>query len=99
MRTIALEEHYATPAFMAGPGGSITAMASATGHAEIVEEAAHPVEPICDLGGRRVAAVDAAGIGLHVLALSPPGAGRRRRAGADSRHHRNPPRHPHQIRI
>jgi hypothetical protein len=48
-------------------------MASATGNAEIVEQAAQLVEQLCDLGGHRIAAMDAAGIDLQVLSLTAPG--------------------------
>src|SRR6202453_1489739 len=60
MRTIALEEHYATAGFLRGPGGWL---ASRSGI----------VEPISDLGDGRVAAMDEAGIDLAVLSLAAPG--------------------------
>ncbi len=60
MRTIALEEHYATAGFIAGPGGWLR---SRPGIAE----------PICDLGAARIAAMDDAGVDLAVLSLAAPG--------------------------
>lgn len=60
MRTIALEEHYATPAFMAGPGRHLRADAELAGR-------------LCDLGDERIAEMDAARIDVQVLSLSPPG--------------------------
>ena len=60
MRTIALEEHYATTGFLRGPGGWL---ASRPGI----------IEPICDLGDGRIAAMDDAGIDLAVLSLAAPG--------------------------
>src|SRR3984957_7030338 len=60
MRTIALEEHYATTAFLRGPGSWL---ASRTGI----------VEPISDLGDARIAAMDEGGVDLAVLSLAAPG--------------------------
>jgi predicted TIM-barrel fold metal-dependent hydrolase len=60
MRTIALEEHYATAGFLRGPGGWL---ASRSGI----------VEPISDLGDGRIAAMDEAGVDLAVLSLAAPG--------------------------
>jgi len=60
VRTIALEEHYATTEFLNGPGGWL---ASRPGI----------VEPISDLGDGRIAAMDEAGVDLAVLSLAAPG--------------------------
>jgi uncharacterized protein len=60
MRTIALEEHYATAGFLRGPGGWL---ASRSGI----------IEPISDLGDGRIAAMDEAGVDLAVLSLAAPG--------------------------
>lgn len=59
-RTITLEEHYATPAFLAGPGQYL---------------APYPAlaDLLCDLDQRRLAAMDAAGIDMQVLSLTAPG--------------------------
>jgi uncharacterized protein len=60
MKTIALEEHYATTAFLGGPGSWLKARAGI-------------VEPISDLGDGRIAAMDDAGIDVAVLSLAAPG--------------------------
>ena len=60
MRTIALEEHYATAAFLRGPGSWL---ASRVGI----------IEPISDLGDDRIAAMDDGGVDLAVLSLAAPG--------------------------
>jgi predicted TIM-barrel fold metal-dependent hydrolase len=60
MRTIALEEHYATTEFLNGPGGWLASRAGI-------------VEPISDLGDGRIAAMDEAGVDLAVLSLAAPG--------------------------
>ncbi len=60
MRTIALEEHYATTAFLNGPGSWHK---SRPGLAE----------QLADLGDGRIAAMDEAGIDLSVLSLVSPG--------------------------
>jgi len=60
MRTIALEEHYATTGFLSGPGSWLKARPGI-------------VEPISDLGDGRIAAMDDAGIDLAVLSLAAPG--------------------------
>lgn len=60
MRTIALEEHYATPEFIRGPGAYL---------------APYPqvVDPLLDLGAGRIAAMDVAGVDVAVLSLTAPG--------------------------
>jgi predicted TIM-barrel fold metal-dependent hydrolase len=60
MRTITLEEHYATPAFVEGPGRHLR------GDAELAAA-------LCDVGDGRIAAMDAAGIDVQVLSLTAPG--------------------------
>ncbi len=60
IRTIALEEHYATTKFLNGPGSwhkSRPALAAALG----------------DVGDARIAAMDEAGVDLAVLSLAAPG--------------------------
>jgi len=66
MRTITLEEHYATPEFMDGPGRHVTAQAQAIAGDQVIGD-------LCDLGERRIAGMDAAGIDVQVLSLSAPG--------------------------
>ncbi len=75
MRTITLEEHFATPEFMEGPGRQMKAQAQAARD--------HPQSPVmitpqfidqlCDLGEGRIAQMDAAGIDMQVLSLTSPG--------------------------
>jgi predicted TIM-barrel fold metal-dependent hydrolase len=68
MRTITLEEHFATPAYLEGT------------HHEIVRQAAnkHPralkiIPQLTDLGAGRIAQMDAAGIGMQIVSLTSPG--------------------------
>ena len=89
MRTIALEEHYATTAFLRGPGSWLASRAGI-------------VEPISDLGDGRIAAMDDAGVDLAVLSLAAPGVeqldGTRSR-GQHANATTNSPRRWHAIRI
>jgi predicted TIM-barrel fold metal-dependent hydrolase len=62
-RTITLEEHFGTPAFVEGPGRHLKERA----------QAAQLVDQLCDLGDRRIADMDAAGIDVQVLSLTSPG--------------------------
>src|SRR5215207_7964492 len=74
MRTIALEEHFATEAFMEGPGRELRAMAEAArAHPPVAAGFARLVEGLSDLGGGRVAAMDEAGVDVQVLSLTSPG--------------------------
>ncbi len=68
MRIIAIEEHFVSPAFLAGPGK------------EMKEQAENPANPLArafeqanDLSDRRIAAMDEAGIDVQVLSLATPG--------------------------
>ena len=63
-RTITLEEHFATPAFLEGPGLQLKKRVQAT----------QLMEQLCDLGDIRIADMDAAGIDVQVLSLTSPGA-------------------------
>ena len=68
MRTIALEEHFATPGFLDGPGRDVKELArQAGGRAE------HLMRDLCDIGEGRIAQMDAAGIDMQVLSLTAPG--------------------------
>jgi predicted TIM-barrel fold metal-dependent hydrolase len=74
MRTITLEEHYATPAFMEGPGRDLKAQAdTARDHPQVAAGYAKLIEQLCDLDEGRIADMDAAGIDVQVLSLTFPG--------------------------
>lgn len=68
MRTITLEEHFATPEFLDGPGRDLKERASNVGG-----RSATLIEQLCDLGEKRIAEMDAAGIDMQVLSLTSPG--------------------------
>jgi predicted TIM-barrel fold metal-dependent hydrolase len=74
MRTISLEEHYATPAFMDGPGRQIKQEAEAArAHPQVAAGLAQLIEQLCDIGEGRIANMDAAGLDVQVLSLTAPG--------------------------
>jgi predicted TIM-barrel fold metal-dependent hydrolase len=69
MRTIALEEHYVSPLSMEGPGSGPgrhgQSFGESSGFAQFVER-------LQDIGERRIADMDAAGIDMQVLSLAFP---------------------------
>jgi hypothetical protein len=74
MRTIALEEHYATAAFMSGPGRQLREQAAAASdHPQVAAGLARLIDQLCDLGEGRIAEMDAAGIAVQALSLTSPG--------------------------
>ncbi len=74
LRTITLEEHYATPAYLEGPGRELGERARATqGQSPMTPITAHLVEQLLDLDDLRIADMDAAGIDVQVLSLNSPG--------------------------
>src|SRR5262245_38182576 len=74
LRTITLEEHYATPAFMEGPGRQLMDQArAAKDHPQVAAGLTELLDRLCDLGDRRIADMDAAGIDVQVLSLTSPG--------------------------
>ncbi|MGH3376202.1 MAG: amidohydrolase family protein, partial [Actinoallomurus sp.] len=74
MRTITLEEHYATEDFMTGPGRQLSDQAEAArDHPLVAEKFAVLVDRLRDFGEGRIAEMDAAGIDLQVLSLTAPG--------------------------
>lgn len=68
MKTITLEEHFVSPGFVAGQGRNfIEGLRTAgVGGEKIVQQ-------LQEVGDRRVAEMDAAGIDMQVLSLNPPG--------------------------
>jgi len=69
MRTIALEEHFTTPAFLAGAGRGFKEGMLRSGGAY----AARIFEQLGDLGDKRIAEMDAAGLDMQLLSLNFPG--------------------------
>ncbi len=69
MRTIGLEEHYATPSFWEGPGNLIRAHYTKMG--SILRRTI--VEDLTDLSEKRISAMDSAGLDMAVLSLLSPG--------------------------
>jgi uncharacterized protein len=74
MRTITLEEHFATPAFMEGPGRGLS---DAAGRGQMLsgmpDGFARLPGRLLDLGDGRIAEMDEAGIDVQVLSLNSPG--------------------------
>jgi uncharacterized protein len=68
MRTIALEEHFATSAFLDGPSRSLKDRAEQAGG-----RFAALIAQLLDVGEGRVAAMDAAGVTMQALSLTAPG--------------------------
>jgi len=68
MRVITLEEHYATPLFLDGPGQDLKNAAL-----KFEGRAMKLIEPLCDIDDKRIAAMDAAGIDFQMLSLTSPG--------------------------
>ena len=70
MRTITLEEHCASPASMEGPGSEPGRQGQGFGENLAFTQFA---ERLLDIGDRRIADMDAAGIDMQVLSLASPG--------------------------
>jgi hypothetical protein len=68
MRLITVEEHFATPLFLDGPGIDLK---QAVGKFE--GRAAKLLGPLCDIGEGRIKAMDEAGVTMQVLSLTSPG--------------------------
>jgi predicted TIM-barrel fold metal-dependent hydrolase len=68
MRTITLEEHFVSPGFLAGPGKEFTERLRNSG-----PRGAKIYGQLQDVGDKRVAEMDAAGIDMQVLSLNSPG--------------------------
>jgi hypothetical protein len=68
LRTITLEEHFASPGFIAGPGRGFIERLRNTG-----ARGAKICEQLQDVGDGRIAEMDAADIDMQVLSLNAPG--------------------------
>ena len=68
MRTITLEEHFVSPGFLAGPGKEFTERLRNSG-----PRGARIYDQLQDIGDKRIANMDAAGIDMQVLSLNSPG--------------------------
>lgn len=68
LRTITLEEHFASPGWFVGPGRDFTERLKHTG-----ARGAKIMQQLKDLGDGRLAEMDAAGIDVQVLSLNSPG--------------------------
>src|SRR5262245_66348798 len=68
MRYITIEEHFASPAFLAGPGREFTDRFRNSG-----PPGARILERLQDVGSKRIAEMDAAGIDMQVISLNSPG--------------------------
>ncbi len=74
IRTVTLEEHYATPSFLEGPGQQLKAGAQAAQeHPEQTAGYILPINQLMDIGEGRIAEMDKAGIDVQVLSLTSPG--------------------------
>jgi uncharacterized protein len=69
MRTITLEEHFATPRFFEGPGRDLKEQAEKFNNARALKL----IPQLCDLGDKRIAEMDAAGIDMQIVSLTAPG--------------------------
>ena len=68
MRTIAIEEHFASPGFVAGPGQKFIEQMQSSGI-----RGRQLFERLCDVGENRIAEMNAAGIDMQVLSINYPG--------------------------
>ena len=68
MRTITLEEHFASPGFMQGPGREVHERSEKTGNPPL-----RVFDQLANIGEKRITEMDAAGIDVQVLSLTAPG--------------------------
>ena len=68
MRTITLEEHFATQRFLDGPGRDLKELAEKFNNARALKL----IPLLCDLGDKRIAEMDAAGIDMQIVSLTAP---------------------------
>ena len=71
MRTITLEEHFATADLIKGPGQLL--MRAFSDQPVAVKQGVRIIEQLCDLGDGRIKDMDNAGIDVQVLSLTAPG--------------------------
>jgi uncharacterized protein len=69
MKTITLEEHFATPGFFNGPGRDLMTQAERYNDAR----ATKLIPQLSDLGATRIAEMDKAGIDMQIVSLMSPG--------------------------
>jgi predicted TIM-barrel fold metal-dependent hydrolase len=69
MKTITLEEHFATPGFLNGPGRDLKEQAEKYNNARAIKL----IPQLCDLGEKRIAEMDRAGIDMQIVSLTAPG--------------------------
>ena len=69
MKTILVEEHFMSPGFAEGPGRNFVENAKKGGDHQV-----KALEQLTDVGKKRIAAMDEAGIDMQVLSISSPGA-------------------------
>ncbi len=72
-RIITLEEHFVTPAFLNSPESKKTLRADPSSSQPQVAAMAKIMESAAELGEKRIAEMDAAGIDVQVLSLHSPG--------------------------
>ena len=68
MRTITLEEHFVSPGYLAGPGKAFIER-----QRNSRSRSPGTFERLQDIGDKRIAEMDAAGIDMQVLSLNAPG--------------------------
>ncbi len=68
MRTVTLEEHFASPGFLEGPGRELKERALRLG-----ERGVTLFDQLSEIGELRIAAMDEAGVDMQVLSLTSPG--------------------------
>jgi uncharacterized protein len=74
IRTITLEEHYATPAFLEASGHHLRDQAKKPQNQTSSPRPVTLIDRLCDLGALRIGEMDAAGIDMQVLSLTSPNA-------------------------
>ena len=74
MRTITLEEHFATPEYIQGPGRELAErFRLPQSQSSPAPFTAHLIDQLLDLDNLRIGEMDAAGITMQVLSLNSPG--------------------------